>query len=91
MTLVQNHQLPLNGNNMKITRYTTLVLALLWSMQLFSQNYQAEYLEAKRLFANKDYKSAKGAFQELAKEARGNTFSKYASFFYALSCFFFAD
>ncbi len=51
------------------------------------KNHQAEYLEAKRLFATGDYKNAKSAFIELSKEEPGNIFFQYASFYVALSSY----
>ena len=83
MTLAQNHQQPLNGNNMK---YLLLVVFLSASLFVSAQkNYQAEYLEAKRLFNAGEFRNAKGAFLDLAQEAPGNNFYQYASYFAGLS------
>ncbi|MEL7144782.1 MAG: hypothetical protein AAFO69_00330, partial [Bacteroidota bacterium] len=52
-----------------------------------AQNYQAEYLEAKRLYNNKEYRSAKDAFGALSASSAKHSFGEYASFFYGLSAY----
>ncbi|MGB3464342.1 MAG: ABC transporter substrate-binding protein [Cyclobacteriaceae bacterium] len=53
----------------------------------FGQNYQAEFLEAKRLFNNGDYRVAKDAFRSLVASSAKHDFGEYSSFFYGLSAY----
>lgn len=50
----------------------------------FSQSQQIDYLEAKRLFGNGQYLSAKAAFSALTES---DIFGAHASFYYGLSAF----
>jgi len=70
-------------------RKLILVISLLTSGMLsFGQTNQVEYLEAKRLFNNGQYLSAKAAFGSLTEN---EVFGKYASFYFGLSAFKLAD
>ena len=69
-------------------RYIFLIIVFCSvAMQSFSQNYQSEYLEAKRLYNNKDYRVAKDAFKSLIASSPKHNFGEYASFFYGLSAY----
>lgn len=50
----------------------------------YGQSDQAEFLEAKRLFAEEQYSSAKAAFSSLSQSP---TFGKYAQYYFAISSF----
>ncbi|MEO9475211.1 MAG: tetratricopeptide repeat protein [Cyclobacteriaceae bacterium] len=65
---------------------TAYFLALLFVLpfSLVAQNTQGEYLEAKRLFSQGQYTSAKGSFGALTEDPY---FGSYASFYYALSSY----
>ncbi|MEP0369222.1 MAG: tetratricopeptide repeat protein [Cyclobacteriaceae bacterium] len=65
---------------------TAYFLALLFVLpfSLVAQNAQGEYLEAKRLFSQGQYTSAKGSFGALTEDPY---FGSYASFYYALSSY----
>ncbi len=54
---------------------------------LNAQNFQAEYLEAKRLFNNQEFKLAKGAFKTLTIETPKNKFAAFSSFYFGLSAY----
>lgn len=86
MTSAPNHQQQLNGNNMIRCLFLIIVFCSLSTVSI-GQNYQSEYLEAKRLFNNKEYKVAKDAFKSLIASSPKHNFGKYASFFYALSAY----
>ncbi len=62
----------------------TSALVLLSSFYSIAQNTQAEYLEAKRLFNEGQYSSAKGAFGALTEDS---FFGNYASFYFAMSAY----
>ena len=65
----------------------SVVITCLIAFESFSQNYQSDYLEAKRLFNNKEYRVAKDAFRSLIVSAAKHNFGEYASFFYGLSAY----
>lgn len=53
----------------------------------FGQNYQAEFLEAKRLLNNGSHRVAKDAFRTLIASSAKHGFGEYASFFYGLAAY----
>ncbi|MFY0601513.1 MAG: amino acid ABC transporter substrate-binding protein [Cyclobacteriaceae bacterium] len=55
---------------------------------MWGQGSQAEYLEAKRLFNDGKYTSAKGAFGALTEDPN---FGTYSSFYFALSAYYQGD
>ena len=50
-------------------------------------NYQQEYLKGKSFFNEGKYNLAMETFKPLTKEAAGNSFTEYASFYYAVAAF----
>ena len=58
-------------------------------MGLLGQNEQTEYLEAKRLFNNRQYLSARAIFGNLARS--NSSFAPYAGFYYGLSAYKLGD
>ncbi len=93
MIFPPSHQQPSNGNNriamsLHVTSFLlkkvfNCLFILGLPILLLAQSVQEEYLEAKRLFNNKQYLSAKASFANLA---RSNTsFAPYAAFYYGLS------
>ncbi len=85
MTSAQNHLQQLNGSNMKILTNLLVGLVLFGATQVYAQDFQAEYLEAKRQFKLGNFKVAKDAFEYLSQPANGNEFVQYARFYKALS------
>jgi len=65
-----------------------ILVLLLLPVITFAQNYQAEYLEAKRQFKLNNYQSARDGF---ASVIESEIFGAYASFFYALSSYKLGD
>lgn len=60
------------------------ILSLFILFSTSAQSNQSEFLEAKRLFNQGQYRDAMGAFQGLSDDA---TFGPHASFYYALSAY----
>lgn len=66
-------------------RRTLLAISLIFCFWIASaQSEQSEYLEAKRLFNNGQYSSAKASFSALSQS---KTFGSYAQFYFALSAY----
>ncbi|WP_421869713.1 hypothetical protein [Marinoscillum sp.] len=64
---------------------TLLAISLIFCFWIASaQSEQSEYLEAKRLFNNGQYSSAKASFAALSQS---KTFGSYAQFYFALSAY----
>ena len=64
-------------------KYYLFSLLALASLGLLGQNEQAAYLEAKRLFNNRQYLSARAIFGNLSRS--NSAFAPYAGFYYGLS------
>ena len=68
--------------------YILLLLFLLGSQIAFAQiNYQQQYVKAKGFFDQGSYNLAMESFKPLIPKEIGNTYSEYASFFYAISAY----
>ncbi len=65
-------------------KYLLLSGMLLVCVFAYAQREQAEYLEAKRLFNNAQYSSAKAAFSALSQS---EVFGRHASFYFGLCAF----
>lgn len=65
----------------------SILITCALAFESYSQNYQADYLEAKRLFNNMEYRVAKDAFRNLIASSAKHNFGEYASFFYGLSAY----
>lgn len=72
----------------------SLAFVLIFSLQfsIFNStygqvNYQSQYNAAKGFFTQGKYNLAMEAFKPLISYGQGNTFSEYASFYYALSAY----
>ncbi|MEL6559221.1 MAG: tetratricopeptide repeat protein, partial [Bacteroidota bacterium] len=65
----------------------SVIITCIITFVSFGQNYQADYLEAKRLLNNKEYRVAKDAFRSLIVSSAKHNFGEYASFFYGLSAY----
>ncbi|MFT4834139.1 MAG: hypothetical protein ACI8WP_000898, partial [Flavobacteriaceae bacterium] len=92
MTSVANHLQQSNGNN-QATPNTMIRFFLLLALVTIgylgsSQSAQTEYLEAKRLFSNKQYTPAKSAFESLAYD---KTFGEYSQFYAGLCAYYNGD
>ena len=70
-------------------KYYLFSLLALASLGLLGQNEQTEYLEAKRLFNNRQYLSARAIFGNLARS--NSSFAPYAGFYYGLSAYKLGD
>lgn len=85
MILAQNRLQPLNGNKMIKTACLTFLLVLSSFLAIGQDSYQTKYLSAKDLYRNGKYTLAMEVFKPLTSEAEGNSFYKYAHYFYGLS------
>lgn len=93
MTLVQNHQQLLSGNNMFLIKkiLNICLLMLFVTASIFAQNADKVFKEGKALFDQKDYALALVKFAPLTSMNDENELVPYASYYYAVSAYHSGD
>ena len=93
MILVQNHLLPLNGNNMFLMKrfLTACLLMLLVTTSIHAQKAEKIFKEGKALFDQKDYALALVKLSPLTSLNENSELVSYASYYYAVSAYHSGD